>query len=73
MPYTLKTLFEDTWLGDKPICSMFPRLYHLSFTRLHFLAYVLASLGTSTLFYFGFHRPLSGRKATNVVALLSLF
>lgn len=35
--------WEDKWLGDKPIYSLFPRLYQLSSLRNHLVALIFFS------------------------------
>lgn len=50
----------------------FPHLYHLSFSRNHFVSDFFIWLGSPVSFFFGFNRSLTDREATNVISLLSL-
>lgn len=65
-------LWEDNWVWERPICGLFPGLYHLSPLKNHFVVGFLVWSGSSCSFSFGFHHSLSNRESTNVVSLLSL-
>ena len=58
-------------MRDRPLCSTFPHLYHLSCVKNH---YVVDVLDPSWSFpsSFGFRRPLPHRETKDVLALLSL-
>ncbi|TYK09969.1 calpain-type cysteine protease DEK1 [Cucumis melo var. makuwa] len=58
--------------GERPLCGLFPCLYHLSSLKNHFMADFLVWNGNSCSFSFGFRRALSDRETSNVVALISL-
>ena len=53
---------EDKWLGDRLICSRFPRVYHLSSMKNLLVTAVLSRSGISPSPLLGSQRPLSIRK-----------
>lgn len=59
-------------MGDKPLSSAFPRLYHLSSLKNCLVSDVLVWSGNSISFFFGFLRALSNRESTDVASLFSL-
>lgn len=46
--------WEDFWVGEKPLCSSFPHLYHLLNMKLQSVASVLPSLDVSSPLSLGF-------------------
>lgn len=55
--------WEDHWVVEWSLCSLFPLLYHLDF---------LVWSGSSCSFSFGFRCVLSNRETTEMTALFSL-
>lgn len=46
--------WEDHWVGKRPLCSLFPRLYHLSAFKNYFVVVFLVWTRSSCSFSFGF-------------------
>lgn len=64
--------WDDRWLEDSPLCSLFPHLYHLSFMRGCSVASVMPSLGNEFSLFLCLRRSLSDRETVDLVALLEL-
>lgn len=64
--------WEDKWVGDRPLCSVFPRHCHLSSLKHCFIYDFLVWSRSSISFSFGFSRLLIGKEMTKVVIILSL-
>lgn len=56
----------------KPLCELFPQLYHLFEKRLHLVVSLFISFDPSPLLSSGFHRPLTNCESLEVVGLLSI-
>lgn len=59
-------------MGERPLCGLFPHLYHLMSLKNNFVFDFLVWSGCSCSFFFGFRRPLFDREATDVAAFLSI-
>lgn len=63
--------WEDHWVGKKPLCALFPRLFHLLSLKKHFVTTSLCGLGAPVV-SFGFSRSLTNRETIEMTSFLSL-
>ena len=64
--------WEDNCLGDRPICSTFPHLYHTSIMRNDLVTTVLFNSGSTSFLSLGFECYLFDREITEILTVLSL-
>ena len=64
--------WEDQWVGENFLCSIFLHLYHLSSSKNCTTSNLLVRYETSMSFSFGFRRNLTNKEMTEVAPLLSL-